>query len=598
MKTTRWMQHLNRYRRSHPDLSLKECMQEASATYTKDSPTNPIQNLKARYRAASGDPECLATMTLNKQTETFEDIVDILMSETFPINFGSRVYRRREGGGMYQLIKTNVAEVTEVSVDGTKQRVLQKEAACFGLNDDPGFGSSWKRHLKTYRASHPGMSLKECMKGASATYRKDSKLTKTRYRGQMFEFIDAQSGGSLTLDGLENLNMNFGKPANILWTYTQVTSLPKLYASRVYKANNNKDYQMVNIGDGKVIQVSVDGTTVREIRPASLSLSEPPGMAGPYLQGAPVPQANSEQQSSCMKYKKLRDIYTHDEYGDFRPPQWVEDECASLLAKYASLAKVLYVQGDSLNDVKRLALEREPVNIAMGRMYDIERLQAEFGYRYGAYAELSNSGFPPQIAISCVTPVQDPNTPNRVEVAVVNLIGLAFDIRLQPDYQKLIKDGQLADENKPFVRNFMIQAYTLAFRATELAGRKVLCVSPIGNVSFKPPGYTTPEFEAEFVWPAVEAAHQLFSDIKVERALFGKGRDDYNVPGCFFNGGRWSKNLNERMFVNAWDCWSMLGNGNKEDGSADGFWGRSSAISLLGWPGSNPTIAYEAVQRT
>jgi len=94
-----------------------------------------------------------------------------------------------------------------------------------------------------------------------------------------------------------------------------------------------------------------------------------------------------------------------------------------------------------------------------------------------------------------------------VDVAVVSLIGLAFDSPLQPDYEKLIKDRKLVD--KAFVLQFMTQAYALAFHATKTAGRRVLCVSPIGNVSFKPPGYTTGGFEAEFVWPAVAAAHHV-----------------------------------------------------------------------------------------
>ena len=52
--------------------------------------------------------------------------------------------------------------------------------------------------------------------------------------------------------------------------------------------------------------------------------------------------------------------------------------------------------------------------------------------------------------------------------------------------------------------------------------------------------------------------------------------------------------MSKRVFVNAWDCWSALGNGNYADRSADGFWGRSTAILLLGWPRSNPDLRYEA----
>lgn len=44
------------------------------------------------------------------------------------------------------------------------------------------------------------------------------------------------------------------------------------------------------------------------------------------------------------------------------------------------------------------------------------------------------------------------------------------------------------------------------------------------------------------------------------------------------------------MYVNAWDPWSMAGNGNSQDNSLDGCWGRSSAIAVHAWPLTNPEI--------
>lgn len=294
----------------------------------------------------------------------------------------------------------------------------------------------------------------------------------------------------------------------------------------------------------------------------------------------------------CQRYNEFRQIY----HKEFRPPEWVSNECESILRTYGSSAVVLYVDGDPLETVKRLAYEREPVNIEMQRAYYKAKLKDKFGYEYGAYSELSEAGQPPQIAISCTTPVQNPDGANRVDVAVVNLIGLAFDDQQQPDYQRLVKDGILDEAAKGLVLKFMTQAYALAFKATSQSGREVLCASPIGNVSFKPPGYTTFQFEREFVYPAISAANLMFPEIEVEHPIFGFDTDGFRVPQCFFNGGIWSQNLEQRMFVNAWDCWSALGNGNSMDESADGYWGRSSAISLLGWPGANPLISYVSME--
>jgi hypothetical protein len=53
-----------------------------------------------------------------------------------------------------------------------------------------------------------------------------------------------------------------------------------------------------------------------------------------------------------------------------------------------------------------------------------------------------------------------------------------------------------------------------------------------------------------------------------------------------------SNNLDKILFVNAWDPYSLVGNGNNMDDSLDGYFGRISAMSILCWSITNPYIKY------
>jgi hypothetical protein len=292
--------------------------------------------------------------------------------------------------------------------------------------------------------------------------------------------------------------------------------------------------------------------------------------------------------ASNRAYQLMRSIY----YNGYQPPDWVQERGDELLQKYATMAMVLYPAGANLTEVTLLAEQREPVNIAMQRMYDQERLQVVFGYMRAPYDRLSGNGakLPPQIAVACVTPIRHGG--QEREVAVVNIIGMAFDSRSQPDYRYFHRDGSL---DRAGLYRAMVQAYLLAFQAVrELPGRDTLCASPVGNVAFRPEEMTQLEFEEGYVWKAVSEAHTMFPDIKVLRAVY----PDFQVPQSFFDpNSTWSKDMHKRVYVNAWDCWSALGNGNALDSSSDGWWGRSSAISLLGWPLFNTSMRYVAAPR-
>tara|TARA_Y100000389_G_scaffold203644_1_gene252851 strand:- start:1150 stop:2781 length:1632 start_codon:yes stop_codon:yes gene_type:complete len=362
----------------------------------------------------------------------------------------------------------------------------------------------------------------------------------------------------------------------------------------LYSIKNNCPIHIIKIiGSGNdsltkidlIVWVSIDhlddpaSTDQQEIAPA-------PPPPPPASSTSSPPNILSDSQP-LENYAKIVDVY----YPKFKPPEWVLEKRKNLLQYYGKHSIVLYT-GGSLEDVRRLATEREPVNIAMERHYDKEKLYNYFGYNTGAYDELSNNGTtqPPQIAVACVTPVRYKDEERNV--AVVNLIGMAFDNPQQPDYKLLIKDGKL-DKDK--LLKLMVNAYKMAFKAAELMNKSTLCCSPIGDVAFRPRDfYSTPEiFFNEVVEKAVIEANKSFPQVKRIWARY----PEFNVPSAFFGKlpsqtKKWTEDLENRLFVNAWDCWTMLGNGNKGDNSADGFWGRSSAISLLGWPKSNPYIKY------
>ena len=53
--------------------------------------------------------------------------------------------------------------------------------------------------------------------------------------------------------------------------------------------------------------------------------------------------------------------------------------------------------------------------------------------------------------------------------------------------------------------------------------------------------------------------------------------------------------MEKTLYVNAWDPWSMIGNGNDHDNSLDGYWGRCSNMSVLGLSLTNQMITYKGV---
>ena len=53
--------------------------------------------------------------------------------------------------------------------------------------------------------------------------------------------------------------------------------------------------------------------------------------------------------------------------------------------------------------------------------------------------------------------------------------------------------------------------------------------------------------------------------------------------------------IDNMLIVNAWDCFSFVGNGNSGDNSLDGAMGSITAMQILCWPKTNKYIKYKKI---
>lgn len=267
--------------------------------------------------------------------------------------------------------------------------------------------------------------------------------------------------------------------------------------------------------------------------------------------------------------------------------------------------EVLYHTGDDLALVKALAREREPVNIGRGgaapvhdqQQYLVGQFSTWTGVHralYGAYYE-ANGVLPPNIAIYCRTlfsPVQsDALGAQSFVVHVINLIGYAFDVPQQPDYRALI--GELLRKNAKsavaLIRKDLLRLYTrvwtLAYGAMQLHKLTRLVYAGVGASSFIvaiPQVFANEyDFMQSVQEPAMTAAAALFPTLQVTRQRMGM------VPQ-FITEDR--ANAAHTLYVNAWDPFSMVGNGNGGDQSLDGYWGRHTCMAPQCSPLVNDSI--------
>ena len=262
---------------------------------------------------------------------------------------------------------------------------------------------------------------------------------------------------------------------------------------------------------------------------------------------------------------------------------WSIEAVAKEYHKYMAPTRVFYRANADINTVKLLTNQREPVNIAMERHYDQGRLEKWFGYRTGAYERVQQPA--PNIAIYTFTKVLvNEGNQQYHDVHILHVIGLAFDDEDQVDYKHYMALTKI--ERRKQVVAFYTSMFHTVFQACLYLNLTQLVMSMVGANNFailyRDDGVTTGDggqFQEQIWRPTWETVASGYKQVKV--SFMGvPGKDACMFPACVLV-------KPDALFVNAWDCWSIVGNGNEKDPSLDGIVGRFSTAALTSWPRTN-----------
>lgn len=310
-----------------------------------------------------------------------------------------------------------------------------------------------------------------------------------------------------------------------------------------------------------------------------------------------------------QRMELLRDVY----FPGYAFPEW----SINMFLRNDNLGKkvmIYYDRDDSIDSVSQVATIREPVNIAMRRFYDVNKMKKYFGWKYGFYGDYyekhKHQKLAPNIAIYCHTPIDNDK---RRMVHIINSIGLAFDDRRQPDYDFFIKN----QENVEMIGEYYLdKIFPKIYQCAIDHDLDTVVMSYVGANNFArlyenkdEEWYGINDFKKN-VWN--KAFLEFFmrnivmlTDKRIRTFFMGSNPRDLDELNEYFSQhitftpfediGYFPQNAskvvqNRTLFVNAWDCWSLAGNGNEMDNSLDGFMGRHTAIAVLTSPITNPYL--------
>jgi len=284
--------------------------------------------------------------------------------------------------------------------------------------------------------------------------------------------------------------------------------------------------------------------------------------------------------------RKLHGLYQRG----YAFPEWAIEKLASgALEECLRSAIVYHAASENPDLVKLLATQREPCNIEMRRLYKEGQLESLFGFRHGAYERSTSSQLMPNIAAYCRTPLRIGT--QEVIAHVINSVGYAFDSKLQPDYKYFfpmtdLKWRELTDRMKYLWR--------FIFACAKRHNLQNVFLCNVGGGFFARLLNERPETHwsrlREQSLPAVQAE---YPSIRVNE-LYSLSSGDGKVFLDRLVGDAKSR-LGDSLLVNAWDPWSLVGNGNLSDDSLDGRFGRCSAMAVICSPLTNPFLKYEPV---
>lgn len=237
----------------------------------------------------------------------------------------------------------------------------------------------------------------------------------------------------------------------------------------------------------------------------------------------------------------------------------------------------------------------------------------------GAYRFTTANHRMPQIAAYSKTPMRYMHNnslyTNNDGVHVLNLVGAGFDAWQQPDY-KYYFDKRTQDIRSDRADEFHYErqlAFMFALQCAYDHELDRIEFVPVGAGAFS---VLLPRdrvlHELKRAWDSDEV--QIFKSSLEDKLgireiqLSFRTEPPYShnnglgggIPSFYeqsgWHGTNWKDTIDRTLFINAWDPWSLVGNGNEMDHSVDGFYGRQSALALLCWPITNPHIQYKKIE--
>jgi len=319
--------------------------------------------------------------------------------------------------------------------------------------------------------------------------------------------------------------------------------------------------------------------------------------------------SNSKSIKNTMK--TLQTIY----FPGYEFPTWSIDTFDKNYSKLGKKVKVYYDDSPDIDieTIKIIVSQREPVNIAMKRFYDQDKMKSEFGWKTGYYGEYydKHKTPAPNIAIYCQTPVNNTKT----HVHIINSIGLAFDTVSQPDYKFFIKN----EKNTKYIEQiYQYSIFPKIYQCAKDNKLKTVVMSLVGANNFahlyqdeKEELSGIDDFQSN-VWSkaffnfinknksikniktvfmgaensiVLKTLEKMFTKSQL-KSLF-KIKNNKIIDIGYFPDNIQYIDIKDTLFVNAWDPWSFAGNGHQNDNSLDGYIGRNTAICVLCSPITN-----------
>ena len=317
---------------------------------------------------------------------------------------------------------------------------------------------------------------------------------------------------------------------------------------------------------------------------------------------------NSYINEVSVDYHAIGQMFREIYYSGFAFP---ESSLTTLQKKEVPLSILYYHSEDSFAEILQLSIERDPVRFVNHfhqkwqdtTPYNKEMLDNLFGWKEGAYAKSTKETLQPNFAIFCKPEITHNGQKKRINV--INLIGYALDHPEQPDYKHIIHKTKPTDSgiyekcrvkhvkedvyvDFKYLEDLYFRAWCFAFECATHQKLKQVQYIGLGAGAFNPfPGDT---FRQKIEEPVIKRLKATYPDINLWNP-----NEMFWVPKDFFNSKLSEPQIQEILFVNAWDPWSMVGNGNESDGSLDGYYGRSTNMAVLSWPLTNPNFQFCAV---